>query len=71
MEHRGSRAAERRCLGAAINIMPWEITCITAILTCSNNYEGVKGYIHYMLTWTDDNGIVFSQAPENKIRTSG
>jgi alpha-L-rhamnosidase len=28
------------------------------------NYEGMKGYIKYMLTWTNDEGIMFSQAPE-------
>jgi alpha-L-rhamnosidase len=29
-----------------------------------NNYEGMKGYIKYMLTWTNYEGIMFSQAPE-------
>ncbi|TFG89511.1 MAG: hypothetical protein E4H16_03530, partial [Candidatus Atribacteria bacterium] len=49
--------------GAAISIMPWEFylhyadTCMLA-----NNYEGMKGYIRYMLTWTDSTGIMFSQA---------
>jgi alpha-L-rhamnosidase len=28
----------------------------------ANNYEGMKGYIRYMLTWTDSTGIMFSQA---------
>ena len=29
-----------------------------------NNYEGMKGYIKYMLTWTNEDGIMFSQAPD-------
>jgi alpha-L-rhamnosidase len=50
--------------GAAMNIMPWEFYLHygdTSMLR--NNYEGMKGYIAYMLTWTDDKGIMFSQAP--------
>ena len=27
-----------------------------------NNYEGMKGYVRYMLTWTDKDGIMNSQA---------
>jgi alpha-L-rhamnosidase len=49
--------------GAAITIMPWEFYLHygdTAML--ENNYEGMKGYIRYMLTWTDNTGIMFSQA---------
>jgi alpha-L-rhamnosidase len=30
----------------------------------SNNFEGMKGYIKYMLTWTNKDGIMFSQAPD-------
>ena len=51
--------------GAAMNIMPWEYYLHygeTGML--KNNYEGMKGYIKYMLTWTDENGIMLSQAPE-------
>lgn len=51
--------------GAAINIMPWEFYVHygdTDML--KNNYEGMKGYIKYMLSWTDDDGIMFSQAPD-------
>jgi alpha-L-rhamnosidase len=51
--------------GAAINIMPWEFYLHygdTDML--KQNYEGMKGYIRYMLTWTNKNGIMFSQAPD-------
>jgi alpha-L-rhamnosidase len=51
--------------GAAINIMPWEFYLHygdTDMLR--NNYDGMKGYIKYMLTWTDNDGIMFSRAPE-------
>jgi alpha-L-rhamnosidase len=51
--------------GAAISIMPWEFYLHygdTDML--KNTYEGMKGYIRYMLTWTNDNGIMFSQAPD-------
>jgi alpha-L-rhamnosidase len=51
--------------GAAMNIMPWEYYLHYGdISMLKNNYEGMKGYIKYMLTWTDENGIMFSQAPE-------
>jgi alpha-L-rhamnosidase len=51
--------------GAAINIMPWEYYLhYGEISMLKNNYEGMKGYIKYMLTWTDDKGIMFSQAPD-------
>ena len=49
--------------GAAMNIMPWEYYLHygdTAML--SENYEGMKGYVRYMLTWVNDSGIMFSQA---------
>jgi alpha-L-rhamnosidase len=51
--------------GAAMSIMPWEFYLHygdTSML--KNNYEGMKGYIRYMLTWTNKKGIMFSQAPE-------
>ena len=51
--------------GAAMNIMPWEFYLHygdTAML--KNNYKGMKGYIRYMVTWTDKDGIMFSQAPD-------
>jgi len=51
--------------GAAMNIMPWEYYLHYGdIDMLKNNYEGMKGYIKYMLTWTDGNGIMFSQAPQ-------
>ncbi len=49
--------------GAAISIMPWEFYLHygdTNIL--HDSYEAMKGYIRYMLTWTDEDGIMFSQA---------
>jgi alpha-L-rhamnosidase len=51
--------------GAAINIMPWEFYLHYGdIDILKNNYEGMKGYIRYMLTWTNKEGIMFSQAPD-------
>jgi alpha-L-rhamnosidase len=51
--------------GAAINIMPWEFYLHYGdIDMLKNNYEGMKGYIKYMLTWTNSDGIMFSQAPD-------
>jgi len=51
--------------GAAINIMPWEFYMHYGdIDMLKNNYEGMKGYIRYMLTWTNKEGIMFSQAPD-------
>jgi alpha-L-rhamnosidase len=51
--------------GAALVIMPWEYYVHygdTDMLR--NNYQGMKGYIDYMLTWTDRDGIMLSQAPD-------
>jgi alpha-L-rhamnosidase len=51
--------------GAAMNIMPWEFYRQYGDLDMlKNNYEGMKGYVRYMLTWTDESGIMFSQAPD-------
>jgi alpha-L-rhamnosidase len=51
--------------GAAMNIMPWEYYIHYGdIDLLRNNYEGMKGYINYMLTWTDKEGIMYSQAPD-------
>ena len=48
--------------GAAINIMPWEYYLHYGDLQMlESTYEGMKGYIRYMLEWTDDNGIMYSQ----------
>jgi alpha-L-rhamnosidase len=50
--------------GAAINIMPWEYYLHYGDKDLlAENYEGMKGYIRYMLTWTDEKGIMYSQAP--------
>ena len=52
--------------GAAMNIMPWEYYLHYGDLDLlRNNYEGMKGYIRYMLTWTNKEGIMFSQAPDS------
>ena len=49
--------------GAAMNIMPYEYYLHYGDTTMlSGNYEGMKGYIRYMLTWTKD-GIMNSQVP--------
>lgn len=51
--------------GAAMIIMPWEFYLHygdTNMLR--NNYGGMKEYIRYMMTWTGDDGIMFSQAPD-------
>ena len=51
--------------GAAINIMPWEYYLHYGDLDLlRDNYDGMKGYIKYMLTWTDKEGIMFAQAPD-------
>ena len=52
--------------GAAINIMPWEFYLHygdKGILR--DSYEGMKGYVNYMLTWTDKDGIMFSKVLGN------
>ena len=50
--------------GAAISIMPWEFYVHYGDIELLNNsYEGMKGYVRYMLTWTDKDGIMFSQVP--------
>lgn len=53
--------------GAAMIIMPWEFYLHYGDLDMlKENYEGMKGYIKYMLTWTDEEGIMFSQAPDRE-----
>jgi alpha-L-rhamnosidase len=48
--------------GAAINIIPWEFYLqYGAKDILSDNYESMKGYIRYMKTWVDQDGIMFSQ----------
>jgi alpha-L-rhamnosidase len=49
--------------GAAMSIMPWEFYMQYADTDMMRtNYEGMKGYIRYMLTWIDSTGIMHSQA---------
>jgi alpha-L-rhamnosidase len=51
--------------GAAMNIMPWEFYLHYGDMEMLRNYyDGMRGYIKYMLTWTDEEGIMYSQAPE-------
>ena len=51
--------------GAAMNIMPWEYYLHYGDRDLlRKNYEGMKGYIRYMLSWTDADGIMYSQAPD-------
>jgi alpha-L-rhamnosidase len=53
--------------GAAINIMPWEFYLHYGDMDMlRRNFEGMKGYIKYMLTWVDDKGIMFAKAPDAK-----
>jgi len=49
--------------GSAICIMPWEFYLQYGDTTMlKDNYEGMTGYVRYMLTWTDSTGIMYSQA---------
>jgi alpha-L-rhamnosidase len=53
--------------GAAMDIMPWEFYLHYGdINMLKNNYDGMKGYVKYMLTWTNDEGIMLSQAPDKE-----
>lgn len=48
--------------GAAISIIPWEYYVhYGAIDMLADNYDGMKGYIRYMQTWVDEEGIMFSK----------
>ncbi len=52
--------------GAAINIMPWEYYLHygdTSMLRYT--FDAMKGYVKYMLTWTDKDGIMNSQRTGN------
>lgn len=49
--------------GAAMNIMPWEFYLhYGASDMLEDNYEGMKGYVRYMQTWVDEEGIMYSRA---------
>lgn len=53
--------------GAALVIMPWEFYIQYGDLDMlRENFEGMMGYVMYMLTWKDEDGIMFSQAPEKE-----
>ncbi len=48
--------------GAAICVMPWEFYLqYGSVDMLEDNYEGMKGYIRYMLTWTGEDGIMHSK----------
>lgn len=48
--------------GAAICVMPWEYyTQYGSVDMLEDNYEGMKGYLRYMLTWTGEEGIMHSK----------
>ncbi|UBM58984.1 glycoside hydrolase family 78 protein [Marinilongibacter aquaticus] len=48
--------------GAAIHVIPWEYYLAYGDKQMlADNYEAMKGYIRYMQTWVNDNGIMFSQ----------
>jgi alpha-L-rhamnosidase len=48
--------------GAAICVMPWEFyTQYGSVDMLEDNYEGMKGYLRYMLTWTGEDGIMHSK----------
>jgi len=53
--------------GAAICIMPWEFYLhYGALDMLQDNYEGMKGYVRYMQTWVDQDGIMFSKILDKK-----
>ncbi len=48
--------------GAAICVMPWEFYLqYGALDMLADNYEGMKAYLRYMLTWTGEDGIMHSK----------
>jgi alpha-L-rhamnosidase len=48
--------------GAAICVMPWQYYVHYGSLDMlEDNYEGMKGYVRYMQTWVDKDGIMHSQ----------
>ncbi len=52
--------------GAAICIMPWEFyQHYGSKDMLTDNYEAMKGYIRYMQTWVDHEGIMFSKRTGN------
>jgi len=48
--------------GAAICVIPWEFYLQYGSRDMlEDNYQGMKGYIRYMLSWTGEDGIMHSQ----------
>jgi len=48
--------------GAAICVMPWEyFVQYGSWDMLEDNYEGMKGYVRYLLSWTGDDGIAHSK----------
>jgi alpha-L-rhamnosidase len=48
--------------GAAICVIPWEYYVeYGARDMLEDNFDAMKGYVRYMLTWTDEEGIMHSQ----------
>lgn len=48
--------------GAAICVIPWQYYVHYGSRDMlEDNYEGMKGYVRYMQTWADEDGIMFSQ----------
>ena len=53
--------------GAAICIIPWEFYMAYGSRDMlADNYEGMKGYIRYMQTWVDTDGIMLSRIKNYK-----
>jgi alpha-L-rhamnosidase len=53
--------------GSSMVIMPWEYYVHYGdIDMLKNNFIGMQGYIDYMLTWTDADGIMYSQVPDRE-----
>ncbi len=48
--------------GAAICVIPWQFYLqYGSIDMLEDNYEGMKGYVRYMQSWVDDEGIMWSR----------
>lgn len=48
--------------GAAMCVMPWEFYVLYGSRDMlEDNYKGMKGYVRYLLSWTGEDGIMFSK----------
>jgi alpha-L-rhamnosidase len=48
--------------GAAICVIPWEYYVLYGSLDMlQDNYEGMKAYVRYLLSWTGEDGIMYSK----------